>query len=156
LHPGEREDEWLAPREGERGAVAMVLAGAIAGGGVAEFGRRAVKKTVVMDVDEVDTYAPRRCLEEHLSGLASERLVDCVFELLVISGGEPLKDAIAAGCLGCLGVDIVDRGLFDCSVKECCPRIIGVEGATLDPWDREWCQVLNRLAFEVCSRNDLV
>lgn len=154
--PGEREDEKLAPRDGERGAVAMALAGAIARDGVAEFGRRAVKMTVGMDVDEVDAYAPRRGLEEHLSGLASERLVDCVFELLVISGGEPLKDAIAAGCLVCQGADIVDRGLFDCSVKECCPRIIRVEGGNLDPWDREWRQVLNRLTFEVCCPNDLV
>jgi hypothetical protein len=55
----------------------------------------------------------------------SECLVDCRFELVVIDGSDPFKDAIATGCIGCLGADIVDGGLFNSSVKHCCPGIIG-------------------------------
>jgi hypothetical protein len=144
VHPGEREDEWLGPTEDERGAVAMARTGAIARGGSAEFGPREMVVTVVMDIDEVETDAPRRGLEEHLSGLASESIVERSFELVVINGGEPFKDAIATGCVGCLVADIVDRGLFDASVKDCCPAVIGVEGPALDPWNGEWSQVLKR------------
>ena len=97
-----------------------------------------------MDIDEVETDAPRRGLEEHLSGLSNERPVDCFFELVVINGLEPFKDSIATGRVGCLVADIVDGGLFDSSVQDCCPAIIGVEGRTLDPWNGESPEVFKR------------
>jgi hypothetical protein len=100
--------------------------------------------SMVIDIDEVETDAPRRGLEEHLSGLASESIVERSFELVVINGGEPLKDTIATGCVGCLVADIVDRGLFNASVEDCCPAVIGVEGSALDPWNGEYPQVLER------------
>jgi hypothetical protein len=144
VHPSEREDERFATGENERCAVAMALTGAIARGGSTKFGPRELMMSMVMDIDEVETDAPRRGLEEHLSGLSSESVVDCIFELVVIDGGKPLKDAIAARCIGCLVTDIVDGGLFDGCMKDCCPGVIGVEGSALDPLNREWCQVLKR------------
>ena len=110
---------------------------------------------MVMDIDEVETDAPQGDAEEHLSSLASECLVECDFELVMIDGREAFEDAIATGRIGCQGADIVDGGLLGGRVKDSCPSVFGVKGATLDPWNRELIQVLKRYAFKVCSRNDL-
>ena len=62
---------------------------------------------------------------------------------------EPLKNGVAARCVGCLFGDVVDGGLFDSGVKDGCPGIVGVEGPALDPSNGEICQALKREAFEV-------
>ena len=69
------------------------------------------------------------------------RAVDCSFELVMVDSGEPFNDAVAAGCISCLVADVVNGGLLNTSVKNCRPSIFGVEGRTLDLWNRELIQV---------------
>ena len=93
---------------------------------------------MVVDVDEVETDAPRRSLEEHLLGLSDKSIVDRIFELVGINSSKPLKNAVAARCVSSLFGDVVDGGLFDSGVKSRWPGIIGVEGPALDPSIGSW------------------
>lgn len=109
MHPGERENYRFGPGEHEGRAVAMARGGAIAGRCGTEFGWDAVVVSVVVEIDEVETDGSGRLGDEHRARLLSELVVDCPFELVRDDGAEPFEHPIAAGRLGRLVGDGVDR-----------------------------------------------